>query len=109
MAVSDATFSTQSRAAADLAALEQLRVAALGKSGSVTALLKSLGAMDAETRAREGPKIHAPARGGDRRHRRRARTRSKRPSSTAGWRPSGSTCRCPRRKRRAAPSTRSAR
>jgi phenylalanyl-tRNA synthetase alpha chain len=47
-------------AAADtLGDLESLRVAALGKSGSITALLKSLGAMDAETRATEGPKIHA--------------------------------------------------
>ena len=46
-------------AAPDLAALDKLRVAALGKSGSVTALLKSLGAMDAETRASEAPKIHA--------------------------------------------------
>ncbi|MGI8932075.1 MAG: phenylalanine--tRNA ligase subunit alpha [Sphingomicrobium sp.] len=45
-------------AAEDLAALEALRVASLGKSGSVTALLKSLGAMDAETRSVEGPKIH---------------------------------------------------
>ncbi|MEO5612470.1 MAG: phenylalanine--tRNA ligase subunit alpha, partial [Sphingomicrobium sp.] len=44
--------------APDLAALETLRVAALGKSGSVTALLKSLGSMDADTRAAEGPKIH---------------------------------------------------
>src|SRR5688572_1935863 len=44
--------------AGDLAALEKLRVAALGKSGSVTALLKSLGSMDAATRAAEGPKIH---------------------------------------------------
>ena len=44
--------------APDLAALEQLRVAALGKSGSITALLKSLGAMDAEERARKGPEIH---------------------------------------------------
>ena len=48
----------QIRGAGDLAALEALRVAALGKSGSVTALLKSLGAMDPETRAAEGPKIH---------------------------------------------------
>ena len=46
-------------AAPDLGALEGLRVAALGKSGSVTALLKSLGAMDPATRAAEGPKIHA--------------------------------------------------
>ena len=49
----------QIAAAPDLPALEQLRVAALGKSGSVTALLKSLGSMDPETRAREGPGIHA--------------------------------------------------
>ena len=42
-------------AAPDLKELEALRVAALGKSGSVTALLKSLGSMDAETRAVEGP------------------------------------------------------
>ena len=49
----------QIRGADDLAALEKLRVAALGKSGSVTALLKSLGSMDADTRAAEGPKIHA--------------------------------------------------
>ncbi|WP_308515105.1 phenylalanine--tRNA ligase subunit alpha [Sphingomonas flavescens] len=47
-------------AAADtLGDLESLRVAALGKAGSVTAMLKSLGGMDAETRATEGPKIHA--------------------------------------------------
>ena len=46
-------------AAADLGALEAVRVHALGKSGSVTALLKTLGAMDAETRAKEGPKIHS--------------------------------------------------
>src|SRR5829696_1084742 len=45
--------------APDLAALDQLRVAALGKQGSITALLKSLGGMDAETRAVEGPKVHA--------------------------------------------------
>src|SRR5437764_192368 len=47
-------------AAADsLGDLETLRVATLGKAGSVTALLKSLGAMSPETRAAEGPKIHA--------------------------------------------------
>jgi phenylalanyl-tRNA synthetase alpha chain len=49
----------QIRGADNLAALDKLRVAALGKSGSVTALLKSLGSMDAETRSAEGPKIHA--------------------------------------------------
>ncbi|HVF37776.1 MAG TPA: phenylalanine--tRNA ligase subunit alpha [Sphingomicrobium sp.] len=46
-------------AADSLGALEELRVHALGKSGSITALLKTLGGMDAETRAVEGPKIHA--------------------------------------------------
>ncbi len=49
----------QINGASDLGALEQLRVAALGKSGSVTALLKSLGAMDPDTRTREAPAIHA--------------------------------------------------
>jgi phenylalanyl-tRNA synthetase alpha chain len=49
----------QIRGAPDLGALEGLRVAALGKAGSVTALLKSLGPMSADQRAAEGPKIHA--------------------------------------------------
>jgi phenylalanyl-tRNA synthetase alpha chain len=47
------------RAAGDLAALEGERVAALGKQGSVTGLLKSLGAMTPEQRQAEGPRIHA--------------------------------------------------
>ena len=46
-------------AASDLTALEQLRVSSLGKSGSITALLKSLGPMTPDQRAVEGPKIHA--------------------------------------------------
>src|SRR3954452_5544080 len=46
-------------AAGSLQDLEQLRVAALGKSGEITAKLKSLGAMDPETRSAEAPKIHA--------------------------------------------------
>jgi phenylalanyl-tRNA synthetase alpha chain len=45
--------------AADLAAIEQLRVAALGKQGSVSALLKTLGGMSPEERQVAGPKIHA--------------------------------------------------
>jgi phenylalanyl-tRNA synthetase alpha chain len=45
-------------AAADLPALEAVRVAALGKQGAVTALLKTLGAMSPEERQREGPRIH---------------------------------------------------
>ncbi|WP_066647922.1 MULTISPECIES: phenylalanine--tRNA ligase subunit alpha [Sphingomonas] len=40
-------------------AVEAIRVAALGKSGSVTALLKTLGGMSPEQRQSEGPRIHA--------------------------------------------------
>ena len=46
-------------AAPDLAALDALRVTALGKSGEITALLKSLGGMTPDERSVEGPKIHA--------------------------------------------------
>ncbi len=46
-------------AAADLAALEAERVAALGKQGAVTGLLKTLGGMSPEERTSEGPRIHA--------------------------------------------------
>jgi phenylalanyl-tRNA synthetase alpha chain len=46
-------------AAEDLPALEAARVAALGKQGAITALLKSLGAMTPEQRQAEGPRIHA--------------------------------------------------
>jgi len=46
-------------AAADLDALEALRVAALGKAGSVSALLKTLGGMSPEERQTQGPQIHA--------------------------------------------------
>ena len=56
---SDTDIVEQIRSAPDLGALEQLRLSALGKSGSITAQLKSLGGMDPETRAAEAPKIHA--------------------------------------------------
>jgi phenylalanyl-tRNA synthetase alpha chain len=45
-------------AAGDPAALEAIRVRALGKQGSVTALLKTMGAMTPEQRLTEGPRIH---------------------------------------------------
>jgi phenylalanyl-tRNA synthetase alpha chain len=54
-----ARFSQEIAAAADLAALDAVRVAALGKSGEVTELLKSLGKMDADARMAEAPGIHA--------------------------------------------------
>ena len=46
-------------AAGDGAALEALRVAALGKKGSVSALLKTLGAMSPEERQTNGPLFNA--------------------------------------------------
>jgi phenylalanyl-tRNA synthetase alpha chain len=46
-------------AAADLQALDSVRVALLGKQGEITARLKSLGSMDPETRTAEAPRIHA--------------------------------------------------
>jgi phenylalanyl-tRNA synthetase alpha chain len=46
-------------AAQDLQELDSVRVSLLGKSGEITARLKSLGSMDPETRAAEAPKIHA--------------------------------------------------
>jgi phenylalanyl-tRNA synthetase alpha chain len=44
--------------AGDEAALEAVRVAALGKSGSVSALLKTLGAMTSDQRKNKGPAIN---------------------------------------------------
>src|SRR5215469_11317978 len=48
----------QIAAAPDLEALDGLRVAALGKSGVVSALLRSLGQMSPEARKTEGPAIN---------------------------------------------------
>jgi phenylalanyl-tRNA synthetase alpha chain len=48
----------QVAAASDEAALESVRVAALGKSGSVSALLKTLGSMTPEERKQQGPLIN---------------------------------------------------
>ena len=44
--------------APDLAALEAMRVAALGRSGSISILLKSLGAMSPDERRERGPRIN---------------------------------------------------
>ena len=45
-------------AAADLESVEAIRIEALGKAGSVSALLKSLGGMTPEERSTEGPRIN---------------------------------------------------
>ena len=47
-------------AANDEAAIEAVRVAALGKKGSVSELLKTLGAMTPEERKQQGPLINGP-------------------------------------------------
>ena len=47
-------------AAKDEAALEAVRVAALGKNGSITALLKTLGAMTPDERKVQGPGDQRP-------------------------------------------------
>ena len=46
-------------AAPDLGALEALRVGALGKSGEISALLKTMGGLSPEERTARGPAIHA--------------------------------------------------
>src|SRR3546814_5078866 len=46
-------------AAADLPSLDAERVAALGKQGAITGLLKTLGGMTPEQRQATGPRIHA--------------------------------------------------
>ncbi|HEY6868464.1 MAG TPA: phenylalanine--tRNA ligase subunit alpha [Novosphingobium sp.] len=49
---------TRIAAAEDLDALERLRVELLGKQGSISGMLKTLGAMSPEQRQSEGPQIH---------------------------------------------------
>jgi len=54
----EADLAAQIAAAPDLDALDQIRVAALGKTGVVSALLKTLGQMSPEMRRTEGPAIN---------------------------------------------------
>src|ERR1700688_3526 len=58
LATLEQTILSQIAAASDEAALEAVRVAALGKSGSVSALLKTLGTMTPEERKHQGPLIN---------------------------------------------------
>ena len=62
--------------AADEAALEAVRVAALGKKGSVSELLKTLGGMSPDERKVNGPLFNALARPRERSHRRAQEPRS---------------------------------
>ena len=54
----EAELSAQAGAASDLAALDAVRVAALGKTGSISNLLKSLGSMSPDERKTAGPAIN---------------------------------------------------
>jgi len=54
----EADLSSRIVASADLAALEALRVEALGKSGTISSLLKSLGGMTPDERRAQGPLIN---------------------------------------------------
>jgi phenylalanyl-tRNA synthetase alpha chain len=54
----EADLSGQIAATSDVAALEAVRVAALGKTGQVSLLLKSLGAMSPDERREQGPLIN---------------------------------------------------
>jgi phenylalanyl-tRNA synthetase alpha chain len=54
----EADLAAQIEAATDAQALEALRVAALGKSGSISGLLKSLGSMSPDERREQGPLIN---------------------------------------------------
>ena len=54
----EADLTARVAAAADLASLEAVRVEALGKTGSISELLKTLGRMTPEERREQGPKIN---------------------------------------------------
>src|ERR1043166_1355459 len=58
IAVMETEISTAIMAASDEASLEAVRVSALGKSGSVTGLLKTLGGMSPDERKVQGPAIN---------------------------------------------------
>jgi phenylalanyl-tRNA synthetase alpha chain len=58
LAALQADLSAAIDAAADLQALEAVRVSALGKSGSISALLKTLGTMSPDERRERGPAIN---------------------------------------------------
>ena len=59
LATLEAGLLTEVAAAADLAALDAVRVAALGKQGTISGLLKTLGAMSPDERREQGPLINS--------------------------------------------------
>ena len=86
--------------AADEAALEAVRVAALGKKGSVSALLATMGGLSPDERKIQGPAIQRPEGRGHRRHR-RAQSRSWATRRwKRGWPRKSWTSPCPRAARK---------
>ena len=58
LSILQAELSARVAAAADVAALEAIRVEALGKTGSISELLKTLGRLTPDERREQGPKIN---------------------------------------------------
>jgi phenylalanyl-tRNA synthetase alpha chain len=58
LATLETTLLTEIASASDEAALEAVRIAALGKTGSISGLLKTLGAMSPDERKAQGPLIN---------------------------------------------------
>ncbi len=58
LSILQAELTARIAAAADVAALEAIRVEALGKTGSISELLKTLGRLTPDERRTEGPKIN---------------------------------------------------
>jgi phenylalanyl-tRNA synthetase alpha chain len=90
-------------AAGDLDTLEALRVEFLGKQGSISGLLKTLGKMSPEERQAQGPAIQALREAvTDALAARKAAFEAA--ALAASWRQRRSICRCPRRNGRAGAS-----
>ena len=110
IAALESEIATAIAAAGDEAALEAVRVAALGKSGSISALLKTLGGMTPDERKANGPLINGLK---DRvtaaLAARRDALKNAALDQRLAPRPSTSRCRCARRPPRRAASIRSAR
>ena len=58
LSILQAELTARVAAAADVAALEAIRVEALGKTGSISELLKTLGRLNPDERREQGPKIN---------------------------------------------------
>ena len=89
-------------AAADLRAWDAVRVAMLGRNGTLTALLRDLGKTPPEQRRERGAALNRLKDALDRRDRGPPRRAGATPNSTPAWRPSGSIPPCRRARARPA-------